>query len=237
MLESLYLKIETAFKRKEKNIKGVPINDAQFVVLDTELTGLDESKDEIVAIAGVRMKGKRIKIDNAFSRLVKPTCPLKKEGILVHGIIASELQYSPHIKEVLEEFLEFFSDSIIVGHFIIIDLAFLKREIRRHLGEDFNPIALDTLFLYRWLIKTKALPEDFIKNTSLWDIAKSLNIDVKEMHNALSDAFITAQIFQKLLVYLVELKILTLDSLYKIGKPNVSGYIGLKQQNLYQGGG
>ncbi len=237
MLESLYLKIETIFKKKEKSIKGVPINDAHFVVLDTELTGLDESRDEIVSIAGVRMKGKRIKIDNTFSRLVKPTCQLKREGILIHGIVASELQSSPHIKQVLEEFLEFFRDSIIVGHFIIIDLAFLRREIRRHLGEDFNPIAIDTLFLYRWLVKTKALPEDFLNNTSLWDIAKSMGIEAKEMHNALSDAFITAQIFQKLLVYLAELKILTVDSLHKIGKPNVSGYIGLKHQNLYQGGG
>lgn len=238
MLESLYLKIETIFKsNKEKSLKGVPICDANFVVVDTELTGLDESRDEIVSIAGVRMRGKRIKIGNAFSRLVKPTCQLKREGILVHGIIASELQSSPHIKPVLEEFLEFLRDSIIVGHFIIIDLAFLKREMRRHLKEDFNPVAVDTLFLYRWLVKAKALPQDYMNYTSLWDVAKSMNIDAKEMHNALSDAYITAQLFQKLIVYLAELKVSTLDALLKIGKPNVSGYIGLKQQNLYQGGG
>lgn len=237
MLESLYLKIESIFKSKEKSIKGLPIYEADFVVIDTELTGLDESRDEIVSIAGVRMKGKKIKLCNVFSRLVKPTCPLKKEGILVHGIVTSELQSSPHIKPVLEEFLEFFRDSIIVGHFIIIDLAFLRREIRRHLKEDFNPIALDTLFIYRWLVKTKAFPEECLNYTSLWDIAKSMNIEAREMHNAMSDAFITAQVFQKLIVYLAELKISTVDSLLKIGKPNVSGYIGLKQQNLYQGGG
>ncbi len=237
MLESLYLKIETIFKSKEKNLKGVPIRDANFVVVDTELTGLDESRDEIVSIAGVRMRGKRIRIGNTFSRLVKPSCQLKKEGILVHGIVSSELQSSPHIKLVLEEFVEFFRDAIIVGHFIIIDLAFIRREMRRHLKEDFNPIAIDTLFIYRWLVKTKALPQDFINYTSLWDIAKSINIEAKEMHNALSDAYITAQLFQKLIVYLAELKVSTLDALLKIGKPNVSGYIGLKQQNLYQGGG
>ena len=237
MLESLYLKIETIFKSKEKSLKGVLIYDTDFVVVDTELTGLDESRDEIVSIAGVRMRGKRIKIGNSFSKLIKPTCPLKKEGILVHGMVASDLQSSPHIKPVLEEFLDFFRDSIIVGHFIIIDLAFLKREIRRHLKEDFNPIAIDTLFLYRWLIKTKALPQDFLNFTSLWDIAKSMGIEAKEMHNALCDAYITAQLFQRLIVHLAELKVSTVDALLKIGKPNVSGYIGLKQQNLYQGGG
>lgn len=237
MLDNLYLRCWTFFKGdKEKKIKGVSIHDANFVVVDTELTGLDESRDEIISIAGVKMTGKRIKMGDVFYKLVKPSCPLKRDSILVHGIVSSELEESPHIKQVLQKFLLLFKDSIIVGHFISIDIAFLKKEIRKHLKEDFDPIAIDTLFIYRWLIKTKILSEDFESNISLVDIARSLNIEVKELHDALSDAYITAQVFQKLIVYLGEVKVTTVDTLLKIGKPNVSGYIGLKQQNFFQGG-
>ena len=43
-----------------------------IVVVDTELTGLDEKKDSIVSIGAVRMTGGRIELGDMFYRLVSP---------------------------------------------------------------------------------------------------------------------------------------------------------------------
>ncbi|MCX7913285.1 MAG: 3'-5' exonuclease [Thermodesulfovibrionales bacterium] len=211
----------------------MPIINANFVVLDTELTGLDETKDSIISIAGIKMVGKRIKIADCSYNFLAPSCKMNRENILIHGLVPSELEGYTDKKQILRSFLSFLEDSIIVGHFIIIDLAFLKKEVRQHLNISFNPLTIEILFIYRWLIDIKVLPEEFRVNTSLVDIAQSLGIEVKELHNALNDAFITAQIFQRFISYLATVKVFTIDSLLKIGKPIVSGYIGLKQQKQH----
>lgn len=234
VLENLYWKCRAIFgKDREHKIGKTPIANANFVVVDTELTGLNEGKDSIISIAGIKMIGKRIKIADCSYNLLTPSTTMNRDNILIHGLVPSELEGYTDKKQIFRNFLYFLDDSIIVGHFIIIDLAFLKREIRQHLNVNFNPISIEILFIYRWLIDIKVLPEEFRANTSLVDIAQSLGVEIKEVHNALSDAFITAQIFQKFIGYLATVKIFTIDSLLKIGKPIVSGYIGLKQQKQH----
>ena len=44
----------------------------KYVVLDTEVTGLDEKKDSIVSVGAVRMRGGSIALGDTFYRLLKP---------------------------------------------------------------------------------------------------------------------------------------------------------------------
>ncbi|GAB6183086.1 3'-5' exonuclease [Thermodesulfovibrio hydrogeniphilus] len=206
-------------KHKEKIIISEQlIADTEFVVVDTELTGLNEFRDNIIAIGAIKMTGKAIKMGEIFYRTVSPnTTKFRKESIMVHEITPSELQSCPSIEPILKEFLSFSKNSIFVGHCLDIDLSFLKREIRKTLNSNFDPFGIDTLLIYRWLIKKGILEESFNQKSSLEDVALSLHIEAKELHDALSDAFITAQIFQKLLSYLSELKIYKVGELINIG--------------------
>ena len=52
--------------------RGLPVRDCEFVVFDTELTGLNQRKDEIIAIGGVRIKNLRICCEDTFYALIKP---------------------------------------------------------------------------------------------------------------------------------------------------------------------
>lgn len=223
-------------KTKEKKIiSKQPISETNFVVVDTELTGLNEFRDNIIAIGAIKMKGKTIKLGDVFYRTVSPsTKKFRRESIMIHEITPSELEKCPEIKPILREFIKFATDSILVGHCVDIDLAFLKREIKSNIGEIFDPFAIDTLLIYKWLIKKEVLPADFSNKNSLEDIALSLGIEAKDLHDALSDAFITAQVFQKLLVYLSDLKIFTIEELLNITCADGFSYQNITKKEAYQ---
>ncbi len=222
-------------KKKEKSIISKKIiTETDFVVIDTELTGLNEFKDNIIAIGAIKMKGRTIKIGEVFYRTVSPsTKKFRKESIMIHEITPSELENCPKIEPILREFIKFSQNSLLVGHCIDIDLTFLKREIRDNLREKFDLFGVDTLLIYKWLIKRGVIPQNYSDNVSLEDIALSLFIEAKELHDALSDAFITAQIFQKLLVYLGDLKIFTVGELLDIGCSEESSYQMLIKKESY----
>lgn len=223
-------------KRKEKSIISKKlIADTNFVVVDTELTGLNEFRDNIIAIGAIKMKGRTINIGEVFYRTVSPsTKKFRKESIMIHEITPSELENCPKIGPILKEFIDFSRDCLIVGHCVDIDLSFLKREIRNSLGEIFEPFSIDTLIIYQWLIKKGFLPQNFSNKKSLEDIALSLDIEVRELHDALSDAFITAQIFQKMLSYLAELKVFLIGELIDIASVFERGYNLKIRKEAYQ---
>ncbi len=66
--------------RKDKKLRTsakTPITDVRYVVVDTELTGLDEKKDSIISIGAVRMTGGRI------GELVKELSLNVKRSVLI----------------------------------------------------------------------------------------------------------------------------------------------------------
>lgn len=223
-------------KKKEKSvISKQMIAETDFVVVDTELTGLNEFKDNIIAIGAIKMKGRTIKIGDVFYRTVSPsTKKFRKESIMIHEITPSELENCPKIEPILREFIKFVSNNILVGHCVNIDLTFLKREIKNNMGETFEPFCIDTLLLYKWLLKKEVFPSDFTDKNSLEDVALSLGIETKELHDALSDAFITAQVFQKLLAYLSDLKIFTIEELFNIAYIDHFAYKNILKKEAYQ---
>ena len=128
-----------------------PGGEARYVVLDTELTGLDERRDGIVSIGAVRMHGGRIEIGGAFHELVNPSAVLDGRSVVIHGITPSQVETKPPIDEVLATFMDYVAGAVLVGHCVSIDLAFLNREARRLTGGSFRNPVVDTLSLYGWL--------------------------------------------------------------------------------------
>jgi DNA polymerase-3 subunit epsilon len=224
------------FKKKKKfyEYKGASIGETDFAVVDTELTGLSELKDTIISIGSLKMKGKSIKMGEVFYRTVKPESFIKKDSIMVHEITPAELESCPDIVPILREYLAFVKDLIIVGHCISIDITFLKKAIHKHLNQIYDPIAIDVFAVYNWLIQKDLLPEEFIYNKSLRDIAYSLDIEAKQLHDSLSDAFVTAQVFQRLITLLGEIKIYTVDDLLNIGNPNIKLDLNLAKKQTFQ---
>jgi DNA polymerase-3 subunit epsilon len=214
------------FKEASTDMGGraeMPITEANYVVLDTELTGFDRKRDAIVSVGALKMVGGRIDMGRTFYQLVNPGRDMGTAAVVIHEITPSEILEKPAIDEVIKEFLEFCGDDILIGHYISIDLAFINREAVRVAGFAVPNPALDTLVMVDWLRwNIPNTDSDSLNpvNYQLYEIAKDLGIPVQGAHNALMDAFMTAQVLQRLLPKLERCGIRTLGQLLKVANPS-----------------
>lgn len=195
----------------------------EYVVFDTELTGLKPRKDSMVSIGAVKMRGGRILLGDTFYRLIDPRTALTAKSVVIHEITPSEAAESPGITTLLPEFLDFCGNAIVVGHVVSIDLQFINNEMDRLYGSALKNRAIDTYGLYRWIRdkeeKSCAYHGGLPESTDLFSLARKYEISVQHAHNALSDAFVTAQLFQRFLSALPQYGVTTLQDLLRIGKP------------------
>ncbi|MEW6602933.1 MAG: 3'-5' exonuclease, partial [Nitrospirota bacterium] len=139
----------------------------------------------------------------------------------------TEASESPGIDILLPEFISFCRDSILVGHFVSIDLGFLNKELKRIYSAGLQNPAVDTYTVYRWIRKleqkTCAYHEDTAENADLVTLANKYGIPFEGAHNALNDAFVTAQLFQRFLSVLPGFGVHTAGELMRIGGAGASG--------------
>jgi DNA polymerase-3 subunit epsilon len=203
----------------------VPIQDLRFTVLDTELTGLDERRDDIVSIGALHMQGGRIELAPTFQKLVNPKAMLDGRTVVIHKITPSQLEDMPPIDQVLSSLSEYVAGTVLLGHCLSLDLAFLNRDAKRAGLKPFRNAAVDTLSLYGWLRQRSADHPAFSPDApgpGLFDLAAAFEIPVEEAHTALGDAYVTAQLFQRFLPYLLQAGVASLASLGRVGDPRSS---------------
>jgi len=202
---------------------GLPIEKIPFVVVDTELTGLDLKNDSVISVGAIKMAGTRIELGRSFYRLVSPRADFKRESIMVHGITPDDVAAKPQLDAVADELLAFCGDRIVVGHFLSLDLGFLGREAPAVKAADLRRRAVDTVRIHTWIEGQRQrhaggyAPAEGAVN--LVSLALTHGIRVGGAHNALTDAFITAQLLQRQLRLLPGLGVRTLGDLLRVGKP------------------
>jgi DNA polymerase-3 subunit epsilon len=179
-----------------------PLDEIAYTVFDTETTGLEPAEgDEIIAIGAVRLVNGRLLRQETFDRLVDPRRPVPAVSRRIHGITGDMLRGQPTLEEVLPAFARFAEDTVLVGHNVSFDLAFLRRAEART-GVAFHHPVLDTLLL------SAAVHADHELHT-MEAIADRLGITVVGRHSALGDALLTGDIFVRLLPVLRGLGIRT----------------------------
>lgn len=160
-----------------------------FVVLDTETTGLRPGRDRIIELGAWRLRGELL--SGQFHSLVNPERPVPAAVVRLTGIDEQSLAAAPAIELVLPELLRFCTGAILVGHNLGFDLHFLAYEAAS-LNARLPLAGIDVPILARRL-----LPDQ--RRFGLAALARRLHVPLTTPHRALADAEATAKVFVKLL--------------------------------------
>lgn len=183
--------------------RTLPVRDCEFVVFDTELTGLNQRKDEIIAIGAVRIKNVRICCEDTFYALIKPRGKLHTHSTLIHRITPGELLEAKPIADVLPRFIDFCGGAFLVGHHVSMDLSFVNRACENYLGGVIRSSSLDTMRLamaYKASMNGPYFDHREKQNSySLSSLSEEFHLPKFAEHNALQDALQTAYLF----IYLI----------------------------------
>lgn len=168
----------------------------EVVVYDTETTGLNPKKDEILSIGAVVIKNNQIKTSEKFERFLKPSSDINIESIKIHGIRNIDLQHGMKAEEAIDEFLHFIGNRTLVGYYLEFDVAMINRYIKPWLGIKLPNRQVEVSGIYHDK-KIKAIPEGII-DLRFDSIMKDLDLPIFGKHDAINDAIMTAMMFLKL---------------------------------------
>ncbi|MHA7129633.1 3'-5' exonuclease [Algoriphagus namhaensis] len=195
---------ETDFVKKyldENSIKIPGIRQLgllEFVVFDTETTGLNPKEDYILSFGAVKIQERKILIKSAIEWY--PDSPKAgHQTAAIHGLLSKEETLG--IRQFVEQVLMYFGSSILVGHHVGFDLQMLHKASKAYgLPRLVNP-TLDTMNLAIRLDYGPSPDRQLVpmKEYGLDSLCVRFGIATEDRHTASGDAFLTAQLLLKLL--------------------------------------
>ena len=162
------------------------LEDATYVVVDLETTGLRPGQSGICEIGAVRLRG--FEVEAEFETLVDPGQPIAAGASAVTGLRSEHLRGAPRPAEAVRSFLAFAGDAVLVAHNARFDLAFLDRETERLTGSRIGSPVVDTVRLARRLLAGR------VAGFGLGQLAWFLGTAERPCHRALPDARATAEL-------------------------------------------
>ncbi len=178
--------------------EDTPAEQVRFVVLDSETTGLDPKKDRLITIGAVAVERGDIVLEDSFEALLKVAH--NTSAVTVHGVTREQSLQGLDEPEALERFLAYVRDGVIVGHHIGHDIETLNAGYERHFGFRLKNRSLDTMELALHVEKDGAFEgQEQIRSFSLDALCGLFGVIPHDRHTASGDAFITAQVFLRLL--------------------------------------
>ena len=163
-------------------------DEGEVVVIDTETTGLSHTEDEVVEIAGIRLRGNTIA--DRFHRFVRPSRSVGNSQN-VHGWSDAYLaQHGEEPAVVYRDFAEFIGGCPVAGHNVGFDVRMLEAGAPRA-GVDLKlKIAFDTLISSRRLLSTHSHRLD--------QLAQTLGLASRPSHQAMDDVEATIELARAL---------------------------------------
>jgi DNA polymerase III subunit epsilon len=172
----------------------------EWVAIDCETTGLDVSRDQVVAIGAVRIAGNRVLTSERLELLVRPERKVSRESVRVHMLRERDVAQGIDQVQAMRRLLQFIGSRPLVGYYLEFDVAMLNREIWPLLGVRLPQRKIEVSALY-YDYKNRHLPlheRDRMIDLRFATMMSELGLPLREAHDALNDAVMAALAFIKL---------------------------------------
>ena len=168
----------------------------EYVVFDTETTGLDTKNDEILSIGAVKIKDNKILTSQTFEIYLKNSKNIDSKSILIHGIRECDLVDAKDPTEAVKNFLNFIGSRALIGYYLEFDVAMINRYIKPMLVITLpnKMIVVSEIYFEKTIT---FIPEGNI-DLRFDTILKNCKVPDMGAHNAVNDAIMTAMIYLKL---------------------------------------
>jgi len=210
-------------KRKSDSNPAIPLDapleSVHFVVIDTELTSLDARTNRLLSLGAIGMRGPGIALGEQFYRVVNPQTQIPADTIVIHQIRSQDVTGAARTSDTLQEFSNFIAGAVLVGHCAAIDLQILRKEMSQTGRGLSNPV-IDTARIHHWLLRHEPHSEDLplhLEKLDLPTLVHHYEVESSDAHHALSDAFVTARLWQKMFFRLQMHGVKNLKKLLQIG--------------------
>lgn len=167
------------------NPRPEELKTATFIVFDIETTGLSVTQNKIIEIAAVKMvEGKEI---DRYATFVNPHERIPYNIQQLTNINDDMVKDAPDVEPVLDDFVRFVGDAVLVAHNARFDFDFVNAKLKE-LGRPVmtNPV-LDTLEMARLLHPS-------MKNHRLNTLAAKYKVSLENHHRAIDDTLALGQI-------------------------------------------
>ena len=178
-----------------------PPPEGEWVALDTETTGLDVHRDQVVSIGAVRIVGNRLLTSQRLELLVRPERSMSAASVRIHQLRERDVAHGLDQEKAMRRLLEFIGSRPLVGYYLEFDVAMLNREIWPLLGVRLPQPKIEVSSMYYdW--KNRQLPAHERGNATIdlrfATMMNKLGLPLRDAHDALSDAVMAGLAFIKL---------------------------------------
>lgn len=175
-----------------RQAQGQNLRETTYVVFDLETTGLSSRYDAIIEFGAVKLQQGMI-VDR-IQMFVNPKQSLSPFIIEKTNITQAQVDQAKSEAEVLDQWLAFFGDAVLVAHNADFDTGFIRASLERHGRSPLKNTVIDTLDLAKALLKDK-------RYYRLGALAKhyKTSYDDNIAHRADYDAEVLVQVFLKML--------------------------------------
>lgn len=206
--------VVTRFMKTPFPSSATPVEQANFLVIDLELTGLNPRKDHIVSIGWVPVRKQEIILAEAKHYLINSPVSVGQSAVF-HGLHDHQLKNAHDLMKILTELLTHYAGYVFVAHNSRLDEQCLRIACQRYFGKAPRFRFVDTMQIewQRLLRQGKVVKHDALKLPSC---LKRHGLPDMANHHALEDAYSSA------LLMLSQLKLggkkMTLSDLYLLSR-------------------
>jgi DNA polymerase-3 subunit epsilon len=166
-----------------------PLSSSRYVVVDVESSGLNISRDRLIAIGAVAVTNGQVRLNDSLEIVLQQARVSEKDNILIHGIGGTAQREGMPPADALLAFLEYMGKDPLIAFHVAFDESMIRRAMKTYLGLRFRHVWADLAYvapaLYPQLARRLRTLDGWMRLFQISNYAR---------HNALADALSTAEL-------------------------------------------